>query len=66
MSRTDQGIPSGRLDYQSGTDASAADAAAMRRSLKTWVVLVVVWVVGIGVWVVYLAALGYVVLRLLA
>ena len=57
--------PSSRLGYRSGADASADDAAAMRRSVKTWVVLMAVWAVGVGVWVVYLGVLGYVVLRLL-
>ena len=66
MPPTDEHLESSRLDYRSGAEASADDAAAMRRSLKTWVVLVAVWVVGVGVWVVYLGALGYVVLRLLA
>ena len=58
-------FPSSRLDYRSGADASADDAAAMRRSLRTWAVLMAVWAVGVGVWVFYLGALGYVVLRLL-
>ena len=60
---TDPG--SERLDYRSGRDAAADDARAVRRSLKTWAVLLVAWVVGLGVWVFYLAALGYIVIRLL-
>jgi hypothetical protein len=58
--------PSGRLDYRSGVDAVGDDARAMHRSVRTWVVLLLVWTVGMGVWVVYLAGLGYLVLRLLA
>jgi len=53
------------LPYRSGTDAAADDARAMRRSLKTWTLLGAVWVVGLCVWAAYLAALGYVVLRML-
>ena len=56
---------SGRLDYRSGRDAVDDDAKAMRRSLRTWLVLAVVWVVGLAVWVIYLGALGYLVLRVL-
>ena len=57
---------SGRLDYRSGRDAAGDDARAMRRSLRTWGVLLAVWVVGLVVWVAYLAVLGYVVISLLA
>lgn len=66
MPPVDDNAPSRRLDYQSGADASAAEAAEMRRSLKTWTILAAVWAVGVAVWVVYLGVLGYVVLRLLA
>lgn len=57
---------SSRLDYRSGADVAGDDARAMHRSVKTWLLLGVVWIVGVGVWVVYLAALGYGVLWILA
>ena len=57
---------SSRLDYRSGADAAIDEARAVHRSIRTWLILLVVWVVGIGVWVVYLAALGYLAVRLLA
>ena len=56
---------SGRLDYRSGRDAAGDDARVMRRSVRTWLVLTAVWVVGLCVWVFYLAALGYLVVRVL-
>ena len=55
-----------RLDYRSGRDTAADDARAMRRSVRTWVILTAVWAVGVGVWVVYLVVIGVVVLRLLS
>ena len=55
-----------RLEYRAGRDVAADDAQAMRRSLRTWVVLSAVWAVGVAVWVVYLVVLGALVLRLLA
>ena len=66
MTPVDENGLSSSLDYQSGADASAAEAAEMRRSLKTWTILAAVWAVGVTVWVVYLGVLGYVVLRLIA
>lgn len=56
---------SGRLEYRSGQDAAGDDARALRRSVRTWLVLVAVWLVGLGVWVFYLGALGYLVVRVL-
>ena len=55
-----------RLDYRSGRDTAADDARAMRRSVRTWILLSAVWLVGVAVWVVYLVAIGVIVLRLLA
>jgi hypothetical protein len=55
-----------RLDYRSTRDAAGDDARAMRRSVRTWVLLTGVWVVGLAVWVVYLAMVGFVFLRFLA
>ena len=54
-----------RLDYRSGAEAAADDARTTHRSVRTWLLLVVVWVVGLGVWVVYLGGLGYLALQLL-
>ena len=54
------------LGYRSGTDAAGDEARTLRRSLRTWLMLVVVWAVGLCVWVVYLAAIGYLVIRFLA
>jgi hypothetical protein len=58
--------PPDRLDYRSGSDTLADEAAAMHRSVRTWLVLSVVWVIGVCVWVVYLAAIGYAVVRVLS
>jgi hypothetical protein len=55
-----------RLDYRSGRDTLADEAAAMHRSVRTWFILSVVWVVGVCVWVVYLGAIGYAVVRVLS
>jgi hypothetical protein len=55
-----------RLDYRSTRDAAGDDARAMRRSVRTWVLLTGVWAVGLGVWVVYLAMIGLLFLRFLA
>jgi hypothetical protein len=55
-----------RLDYRSGRDTLADEAAAMHRSAKTWLLLSAVWVVGVCVWVVYLAAIAYAVVRVLS
>ena len=38
--------PPDRLDYRSGSDTLADEAAAMHRSVRTWLVLSVVWVEG--------------------
>ena len=61
----DEPSPSKPLAYRSGEDAARDAAAATRRPLRTWALLAAVWTVGLGVWVVYLAAIGYVVLRFL-
>ena len=53
------------LPYRSKGEAVADDVDTMRRSLGTWVVLCTVWVVGLVVWAGYLAAIAYVVFRLL-
>ena len=57
---------SSRLDYRSGADAAVDEALAAHRSINTWLVLLAVWVVGICVWIVYLGAIGYLAVRLLA
>ena len=61
-----QPLPPDRLDYRSGRDALADEAAAMHRSARTWLLLSAVWVVGVCVWVVYLAAIGYAFVRVLS
>jgi hypothetical protein len=55
-----------RLDYRSGGDTLADEAAAVRRSARTWLLLSAVWAVGVCVWVVYLALIGYAVVRVLS
>jgi uncharacterized membrane protein YccC len=48
-----------QLGYRSRSDAVSDDVRAMRRSLRTWVVVCVVWLVGLAVWAVYLGAIAY-------
>ena len=54
------------LGYRSGKDAAGDEARSLRRSLRTWLMLLAVWAVGLCVWVVYLAAIGYLAIRFLA
>lgn len=54
------------LAYRSRGDAAGDDQLAMRRSMRTWLLLCGVWGVGMAVWAVYLLLIGYVLLRLLA
>ena len=54
------------LGYRSGQDAAGDEARSLRRSLRTWLMLLAVWAVGLCVWVVYLAAIGYLAIRFLA
>jgi hypothetical protein len=58
--------PPDRLDYRSGRDTVADEAAAMHRSVRTWLILSAVWLLGVCVWVVYLGAIGYAVVRVLS
>ena len=52
------------IPYRSGRDA-AGEPKIVPRSLRTWLLMSVVWLVGLGVWVVYLAAIGFLVFRVL-
>jgi hypothetical protein len=54
------------LGYRSGQDAAGDDERSLRRSLRTWLMLLAVWAVGLCVWGVYLAAIGYLAIRFLA
>ena len=54
------------LGYRSGEDAAGDDTRSLRRSLRTWLILLAVWAVGLCVWVAYLAAIGYLAIRFLA
>ena len=53
------------LAYRSKGDAIADDVQTMRRSFRTWVILLVIWMVGLVVWAGYLAVIAFLVFRLL-
>ena len=55
-----------QLGYRSRGDAAGDDARAMRRSVRTWVVVCVVWLVGLAVWAVYLGAIAYAFFKVVA
>jgi hypothetical protein len=55
-----------QLGYRSRSDAVGDDVRAMRRSVRTWVVVCLVWLVGLAVWVVYLGALAYAFFKVMA
>ena len=41
------------------------DAPSPRRSLVTWLLLLVVWTVGIPMWLLYVCLIGYLFLRIM-
>ena len=53
------------LAYRSKGDALTDDARTMRRSFRTWVILLGVWGVGLVVWAGYLAVIAFLVFRVL-
>ena len=53
------------LAYRSKGDALSDDVRGMRRSFRTWVILLGVWVVGLVVWAGYLAMIAFLVFRIL-
>ena len=55
-----------QLGYRSGSDAAGDDVRAMRRSVRTWLVVCLVWLVGLAVWVVYLGAIAYAFFKVMA
>lgn len=55
-----------QLGYRSRGDAAGDDVVAMRRSVRTWVVVCLVWLVGLAVWVIYLGAIVYAFFKVVA
>jgi len=55
-----------QLGYRSRNDAVVDDVRAMRRSVRTWLVVCLVWLVGLAVWLVYLGAIAYAFFKVMA
>ena len=54
------------LQYRSDSEARSDDVRAVRRSLRTWLILWLVWAVGLVVWVGYIIVIGAVVIKVFA
>ena len=53
------------MEHQQIDYAGPETRTATRRSAGQWMILLIVWLIGLVVWTIYLAALGYLLIRIL-